>query len=94
MKKTAIKFCGGCNPTFDRVDYWNRIAAAASRKMVWVGQDEPDIDALLLICGCRTACAEKSFHPARYNRFIVVRDEEQSPERIAQRLLGECKEPI
>ena len=28
-RRVAIKFCGGCNPGFDRVQYFNRIRAAA-----------------------------------------------------------------
>ncbi|MDD5169631.1 MAG: hypothetical protein PHN75_12490 [Syntrophales bacterium] len=89
MKKIAIKFCGGCNPTFDRSDYWSGIKAAINSEIDWVSPDQPDIDALLLICGCYAACPEKYCDPAHYKFFIVIRDAYEPPNRIARKLLGE-----
>ena len=84
VTKVAVKFCGGCNPTYDRVHYWHRVRAAVEGRINWVGTDEPDPDALILICGCPVSCPEQNFRPDDYGRLIVVRDEGRTPEEIAK----------
>jgi hypothetical protein len=84
----AVKFCGGCNPTYERLQYWERIKKAAAGRINWVGHDHPGLDGVLLISGCHTSCPEKNFNPADYRRFIVVRDEQTDPEQIINKLLA------
>jgi hypothetical protein len=54
----------------------------------WVGYDHPDLDGVLLICGCHTSCPEKYFNPADYRRMIVVRDEHTEPIEIIKKILA------
>jgi len=55
--RLAIKFCGGCNPDFDRGSVAQRIREEVSREAVWVSGEE-ESEFLLIINGCRTACAD------------------------------------
>jgi hypothetical protein len=84
----AVKFCGGCNPTYERLQYWERIKTVAAGRINWVGYDHPGLDGVLLISGCNTSCPEKNFNPADYGRFIVVCDELSDPEEIIKIILA------
>lgn len=88
MKTVAIKFCGGCNPTYDRLQYWEKIKAETADKINWTGADQPDIKAVLVICGCNTACPEKNFDPASYSKLLVVRDQQTAPEELVKKIIA------
>ncbi len=42
-KRVALKYCGGCDPGFDRVEYIQRVRAAAGEAIMWVTLDDEDI---------------------------------------------------
>jgi len=88
LKTVAIKFCGGCNPTYDRLQYWEKIKAETEGRINWTGADQPDAKAVLIICGCNTACPEKNFDPARYKMLLVVRDQETAPEELIKKIIA------
>ena len=56
MKKINIRYCGGCNPDYDRT----RLAADLKRELKgicrFVPRGDPGIDMVLIIHGCPTAC--------------------------------------
>jgi len=55
--RLAIKFCGGCNPVIDRGLVAQKVREELSGGASWVSaEEEPDF--LLIINGCRTACAD------------------------------------
>jgi hypothetical protein len=54
--KVALKFCGGCNPDYERAEYWEAIRQTAGDGVRWVRLEDDDYQAVLLICGCPTAC--------------------------------------
>ena len=82
-KIMAVKFCGGCNPTYDRVAYWEAIKARTGDAAVWVGADFPGPDGMLLICGCPSVCPLKHYNPADYGCFILVDSDRRTPEAVA-----------
>lgn len=56
MLKAAIKFCGGCNPRYDRGQAYNKIRQLFQDKIeFFLPQDGEKYDILLVISGC-TAC--------------------------------------
>lgn len=55
--RLAIKFCGGCNPEIDRGSVAQRIREELAGEALWVSGEE-EADFLLIINGCRTACAD------------------------------------
>jgi hypothetical protein len=86
VKTVAVKFCGGCNPTYDRRQWWEKIKAATEGAIEWAIPDQPGVDVLLLICGCHTACPEQHFNTADYRRVILVIDGRTTPEIITEQL--------
>ncbi|HNX23646.1 MAG TPA: hypothetical protein PKG60_06330 [Spirochaetota bacterium] len=56
--KIGIKFCGGCNPLFDRIAASRRIKDELREKAEFVSYDDPEADIILVFMGCSAACAE------------------------------------
>ena len=79
-KIVAVKFCGGCNPTYERGKYFESVRDAAADKVTWVGTDYPEPDTMLVICGCPAACPEKNCNPDSYEKRIIIRDGQPTPE--------------
>ena len=56
MREVAVKFCGGCNPGYDRGAAYQEIRSAVSdRAVVSLPHEGKRYDALLIIRGC-TGC--------------------------------------
>lgn len=56
--KFAIKYCGGCNPDFDRVEAVAEMLARLADVAEMVAVDDERADMLVAVQGCRTACAD------------------------------------
>ncbi len=56
--RLAIKFCGGCNPSIERGLVARLIREDLTENVLWVSPDE-EVDLLLVISGCFTACVER-----------------------------------
>lgn len=57
LPRLAVKFCGGCNPAFDRESVAGRIREELSEEARWVSADA-EAELLLIINGCPAACAD------------------------------------
>lgn len=68
-KTVIVKFCGGCNPKYDRVAYWEEIKTRAGDAVTWVAADFPRPDGMLLICGCHSVCPLKHYNQADYGFY-------------------------
>lgn len=54
----AVKYCGGCNPRYDRTKALAELKAALPEaRFVPATPGEPG-DALLVLCGCTARCAD------------------------------------
>lgn len=73
----GVKFCGGCNPMYDRGKLYNRIKEAYHDHTFEIADDTKEYERLLVICGCERACADTSRYI--YEREIRV-SEDQVPE--------------
>jgi len=58
-KKIGIQYCGGCNPTYERVELIERIQSRLGNQFLFVRHDSPRLDALVLVNGCPRSCATK-----------------------------------
>jgi len=58
--RIAIKYCGGCNPDFDRGDAVARMLERLSGTVAVVQLIDDSADMLVAIEGCPTACADLS----------------------------------
>lgn len=53
----AVKFCGGCDPEYDRTDMFNKIKTGVGDKAKWTFSADDFSDCLVVINGCGRACA-------------------------------------
>ena len=70
IPRLAIKFCGGCNPVFERGGLAQKVreGIAAVQWVSW--EEEPDL--VLIINGCPTACAERAEVQKHSNASLVI----------------------
>jgi hypothetical protein len=87
--KVALKYCGGCDPAYDRVEYVSRIRSAAGEAIDWVGADDPDHEAVLLVCGCSRACPAEELSFSR--PVICLKDNRTPPPEVARLILDKGK---
>lgn len=69
----GVKFCGGCNPRYDRKEYLERIM---KREPLWdfeFAEEDRLYDVLLVIGGCPSCCA--SYEQYRFKELIKVWEE-------------------
>jgi hypothetical protein len=71
-KKVGIKYCGGCNPAYERVEMIHRVQFRINDRFLFLHHEEPDIDALVLVSGCHRACAGKDLNPTKITFFSVT----------------------
>jgi hypothetical protein len=71
-KKVGIKYCGGCNPGYERVEMIHRVQFRINNQFLFLSHDEPDIDGLVLVSGCHRACAGKDLNPIKIPFFSVT----------------------
>ncbi len=84
--KVALKFCGGCDPAYDRMEAFQRIRSEAGDSIEWVDVEDRGYEAVLLVCGCPTACPDGELREAP--RLVTLKHEGLSPERVVAQLLG------
>jgi hypothetical protein len=91
--KAGIKFCGGCNPTIDRVNLVKKLRGKLEPgNYVLEYFDFSDCEVMLIINGCNVGCAEI---PKSEKTIIVSGSEidgkqypeEKLPEEVLSRLL-------
>jgi hypothetical protein len=71
-KKIGIKYCGGCNPGYERVEMIQRVQFRFNDRFLFFRHDEPDIDILVLMSGCHRACAGKDLNTAKIPHCSVT----------------------
>ena len=54
----GVKFCGGCNPKYDRGKLYERIREVYSEHSFETAGEEKIYDMLLVITGCERACPD------------------------------------
>ena len=60
MKKIGIKYCGGCNPSYERVEMVQRVQSLLKDRFIFSADDLQDSDSVVLVSGCPRACADKN----------------------------------
>jgi hypothetical protein len=56
-KKIGIKYCGGCNPAYERVKIIDRLQSRLKDQILFLRNDQKGLDVLVLINGCPRSCA-------------------------------------
>ncbi len=65
-----IRFCGGCNPRYDRGAFAGRIQKEYPDFQYQYNSPE-NTDAVILLCGCSAACAHIPEGQDRLGQFVV-----------------------
>lgn len=61
MLRVSLKYCGGCNPAYDRAALAETIRSRLNGQVKFVqAADGNDADVMLVLAGCETACADLS----------------------------------
>lgn len=71
--RVGVKYCGGCNPRYDRTNFVARLKGELGQEMEWLnaGTAEEPMDFVLVVCGCTAACAEHRQLNGVYGKLLV-----------------------
>jgi 4-hydroxybutyrate CoA-transferase len=76
--KVGVKYCGGCNPNYDRKEIAFIIERLSGMKLVPYKETEiPDIT--LVLCGCSSDCMNIDEYKSMYETIYI-----NSPEQIEE----------
>ena len=57
--RIGIKYCGGCNPQYERVEMIQRVQCLVGDGFLFLRHDQEGLDGLIMVNGCFRACAMK-----------------------------------
>lgn len=69
--RVGIKYFGGCNPEYDRVGLVAQIKKELEGAADFLSPDTTDLNLILAVQGCATACADLSTVPGQQIRLIT-----------------------
>ncbi|MGN0733649.1 MAG: hypothetical protein ACI4LC_05690 [Emergencia sp.] len=55
--RIGVRFCGGCNPRYDRGAFYKEVAESNSCHSFSIAEEGEKYDKLLVIGGCPACCA-------------------------------------
>jgi len=87
LKRVALKFCGGCDPEYDRIAYCEKLHITAGDRIEWARPDDNGCHAALLICGCPRACPENDLASTYPRCIISITDDEEDSEEVIKKLM-------
>lgn len=68
--KVAVKYCGGCNPYYDRSEAVNIIRSKLTINLeAYNVESTPDI--VLIICGCKSECIDVKAYKSRLGTVLL-----------------------
>ncbi|MDR1685453.1 MAG: hypothetical protein LBR82_03255 [Desulfovibrio sp.] len=80
-KRIRVKYCGGCNPRYDRTAVPAKLRAAFPEAVVAeTAGDDPD-HFVAVVCGCVVACARHDELNGRAGKAVMTSEKEY--ERLA-----------
>jgi len=70
--KVGIKYCGGCNPRYDRSSLVNQIVEDYKEKITFENVKEKELyDSIIVVCGCGSRCADYRRYERKSNPIII-----------------------
>ena len=79
-KRIGVKYCGGCNPYFDRTVAVDRIVAKWRDRVEFVSSAETDVDAWLVTAGCPSACVD--LEPFKGRPIYIITDDKSADDFV------------
>jgi hypothetical protein len=71
IRRLGLKYCGGCNPRYDRIALAESLKSRLGAGVEWVSLEADPPDLVLAIEGCETACADLSPFEGVETRIIT-----------------------
>lgn len=91
MKKIRVKYCGGCNPRYDRKAVTEAIRLACPQAEVIERHEDGPVDFVTVICGCPAACASHEELQGRHGKVVISSHEER--DMVLAAVKGLCGRP-
>jgi hypothetical protein len=86
--KIGLKYCGGCNPTYDRVALVKKIERRLRKEVEFVSPESEGVDLVLAVQGCSTACADLSaFRGMEIRTITRAEDTENFVKELHERVI-------
>ena len=86
MLRVGVKYCGGCNPEYDRVALVEQIKERLEGKVSFIMPESEGVDIILSVHGCRTACADLSgFRGVKITTITNIEEGEKFIREIIER---------
>lgn len=67
----GIKYCGGCNPRYDRGSIVLKLRDKYPEFNIEVGRENVLYDIVLVLCGCTSCCANHENLQAKYKKLFM-----------------------
>ncbi|MDR3259874.1 MAG: hypothetical protein LBT51_09745 [Fusobacteriaceae bacterium] len=67
----GIKYCGGCNPRYNRVEEVEKIKNKLENHIFEYAKEDKTYDFILVACGCLAACATHNNLKFNIKKFIL-----------------------
>lgn len=74
--KIGIKYCGGCNPRYDRVQIVSRLREDFPGLELFPAREDSPADLIVVICGCGVQCANHARLHGAWGKMILSRAED------------------
>ncbi len=72
LLEVGVKYCGGCNPGYDRIKLFKKIFDEIGEGFVFhTAEDNVTYDFLLIISGCPNSCPNSRSIKAKYGFFSL-----------------------
>ena len=75
MTRIGVKYCGGCDPNYERVERVEKLAEKLKSHVQVVSYREPPYEILLVVNGCHKQCAELDSIPETGAKVIFLADQ-------------------
>ncbi|MDR3073665.1 MAG: hypothetical protein LBV01_02925 [Deltaproteobacteria bacterium] len=84
--RVRVKYCGGCNPRYDRKALTEKLRAAFPLAEIIERHEDGPFDFVAVVCGCPAACAAHEDLRGGRGKMIITADEQF--EELRQALSG------
>ena len=85
--RVGLKYCGGCNPEYDRVSLVKHIEERLQGRVKFVSPESEGVRLSLAVEGCSTACADLSaFQGLKIWIITKIEDEDEFIKEIKTQL--------
>jgi len=86
MFRVGLKYCGGCNPMFDRIAAVQKIREELAGEAELIPLSEGDSEVVLAVMGCGAACADvEGIDESRLVVIVSEKDIEAVVEEIKRK---------